>query len=268
MHLRPPAAALFLLASLTAAQTTHLVDNGPSFAFSPSALTVQVGDTVTWVWKGGLHTVDSGTGGIPNGIFSSGTPTGTVGFTFSVTFDHAFIASHPVPNNVYPYMCLIHSTLGQNGTITVVQTPTVTTYGCLNPAGSLATVSGVPQVGTTWTVAANNPLATQAPGSLAFLTVASSAAPGYPCGLSLPGFGMAATGAVGELLVDLSPPNPLVSAGPVPWLGSPASFPLPIPSLSTLVGAKVYVQGLLVDLAPGARVLFGATEGLAATIGS
>ena len=64
MHLSSIAAALFLCASLTAAQTTHLVDNGPGFDYSPSALTVQVGDTVTWVWQGGVHTVTSSTASI------------------------------------------------------------------------------------------------------------------------------------------------------------------------------------------------------------
>jgi plastocyanin len=262
------AAALSLLSALSSAQTTHFVDNGPSFDFTPSALTIEAGDTVTWVWQGGLHSVYSSTDGLPNGIFGSGTVTGTVGHTFSVTFDQAFLQANPMPGNTYEYVCTIHVSLGQIGTITVEQSPAVAPYGCLNPAGSLASVTGAPAVGTTWTVSANNPLATQGAGALAFLAVASAPAAGYPCGLGLPGFGMGGTGAVGELLIDLTPPNPIVTAGPLPWPGAPVNFALPIPSLPELVGAQVYLQGMLVDVAPGAPVLFGATSGLRATLGS
>jgi len=262
------AAALFLASSLPSAQTTHFVDTGPSFDFTPIALTIEAGDTVTWVWQGGLHSVYGSTSGLPDGSFSSGTVTGTIGHTFSLTFDQAFLAAHPKPNNVYEYICTIHVSFGQIGTVTVLQSPKVTPYGCLNPAGSLASVAGEPAVGTTWTVAVDNPLATQGAGSLAFLAVAATPAAGYPCGLGLPGFGMAGAGAVGELLVDLTPPNPIVNAGPLPWLGAPVSFALPIPSLPSLIGAEVYLQGMLVDPAPGAPVLFGATSGLRATLGS
>jgi plastocyanin len=262
------AAALFLAPALPAAQTTHFVDNGPGFDFAPSALTIEVGDTVTWVWQGGLHSVYSSTDGFPNGIFGSGTVTDVVGHTFSVTFDQAFLAANPLPGSVYEYICTIHASFGQQGTVTVQQSPAVTEYGCLNPADSLASVAGAPAVGTTWTVSADNPLATQSVGSLAFLAVASTPAAAYPCGLGLPGFGMGGVGAVGELLIDLAPPNPLVTAGPLPWLGAPVSFALAIPSLPALVGAEVYLQGLLVDVAPGAPVVFGATSGLRATLGS
>ena len=74
---------------------TWFVDNGPGFAFLPQDLQIQVGDTVTRVWKGGVHTVYSSTGGLPNGIFGSGTAAGDVGHTFSVTFDAAFLAANP-----------------------------------------------------------------------------------------------------------------------------------------------------------------------------
>jgi plastocyanin len=266
--LRALLVALALGASQAAAQTTHFVDNGPGFDFSPASLTVAVGDTVTWVWQGGVHTVYSATAGLPNGIFSSGVATGTVGHTFSVTFDAAFVSANPVPNNDYDYICTIHVGFGQEGTIHVVQPPLVSPFGCLNPAGSLATVSGVPKVNASWTVSVHNPLLTQASGSLAFLSIASASAAGYPCGTPVPGFGMSGAGATGELLIALNPPNPLVSAGPIPWTGTPANFPLAIPNLATLAGAKIYLQGLILDPTPAAAVLFGATSGLEATIGS
>ena len=260
---------LALLAAPAAAQTTHFVDNGPSFSFAPANLTINLGDTVTWVWKGGTHTVYSSTGGLPNGIFDSGTATSTVGTQYSVTFDAAFVSANPVPGNVYEYICTIHSSLGQDGTVTVNIPAAVASYGCAAPAGTLTEISGSPKVGGVWRVGVDNPFATQAPGSLAFLGGSSVPAFGYPCGPMLPGFGMSSPGAAGELLIDLSAPNPILQVGPIAWDGSnPAVFILPLPNLPSLAGASVYVQGMMLDAAPGATVTFGLTDGLAATIGA
>ncbi len=44
---------------------------------------------------------------------------------------------------------------------------------------------------------------------------ASPGPAGLPCGLSIPGFGMAGAGAPGELLIPVTP-TPVV-AGPLPW---------------------------------------------------
>jgi plastocyanin len=258
-----------LLALPAAAQTTHLVDNGPSFSFAPKHLTIQVGDTVTWVWKGGAHSVYSSTGGLPNGIFGSGAVTSVAGHTFSVTFDQAFLTANPVPNDLYEYICTIHVSLGQTGTVKVEWPAAVASYGCSAPAGSLTNVAGAPQVGGAWSLGVDNPFGTQGAGSLAFLAMSTKAAPGYPCGLALPGFGMAGAGAAGELLIDLTAPNPVLQVGPVAYDGaSPAVFALNLPSLPSLAGATVFAQGVVVDAAPGARVTFGLTDGIAATIGS
>lgn len=260
--------AAVLTGALAAAQTTHFVDNGPSFSFSPANISIDVGDTVTWVWKGGTHTVDSGSGGIPDGIFSSGTVSSTIGHTFSVVFDQAFLDANPVPGNVYPYMCIVHASFAQVGSVTVKQPPVVTGYGCLNPSGSLLDVSGEPSVGHVWTVGVHNPVGTQAVGSLAFLSASSLPAPGFPCGLPLPGFGMSGAGAIGELLIDLAVPNPILSLGPKPWSGSATPFNLPVPDFAAMAGVQLYFQGLILDTSPGAAVVFGATEGFAVTLGA
>lgn len=113
---------VFLWASAAAVavgQTTHDVDVGPGFDFSPADITIDVGDTVLWTWVAGLHDVESGVGGTPDGNFDSGDPTDVVGTTFSVTFDAAFLANNPMPGNVYPYYCIVHVAFDMIGTVTV-----------------------------------------------------------------------------------------------------------------------------------------------------
>ena len=126
-------------------------------------------------------------------------------------------------------------------------------YGCgVNPAGSLTPISGVPSIGTTVTLGVDNPLGTQAPGSLPFLALATAPDPAFPCGTLVPGFGMGGAGAPGELLLGVAPPPFLVVAG-APWAGpgTPAPIALPIPVDATLLGASFFAQGLLFDMSPG-----------------
>lgn len=95
--------------------------------FSPATVTVHPGQTVTWVWSYGLHTVTSGTPGAVDGRFCSVAP-GTIvsradcdtiayaqanGATYSQT--DAFLQP-----GTYPYFCEIH---GAAETGTVVSVP-------------------------------------------------------------------------------------------------------------------------------------------------
>ena len=254
------------------AQTTHIVNNGPAFDFVPADITIDVGDTVKWVWVGGLHNVESGVGGISDGIFSSGAPPPPPPEPSSaITFDQAFLSANPVVGDVYNYFCVIHVALGQTGTVTVKQPPVVTPYGCVNPSGSLVSLGGSPVVNSTWTVGVDNPLGTQPAGSLAFLGVSTGPAPGFPCGLPLPGFGMSAPGAVGELLINTGSPGLLATLGPAVWsgAGSPAGLDVVIPDNASLVGFGLNLQGLMFDpTAGGGGIAFGAAEAFAVTIGS
>ena len=97
---------------------THTVelDGG---GFLPADVTVNVGDTVHWVWIGGLHNVESGVGGVFDGNFRSGDPTGAAGTTFDLTFDQAFLDANPMPGNAYPYYCSVHVAIGMVGFVTV-----------------------------------------------------------------------------------------------------------------------------------------------------
>lgn len=148
--------------------------------------------------------------------------------------------------------------------------PTVTSYGCgTNPAGSLSVVSGTPTLGTQMVFGIDNPLGTQAPGSLPILAFATQPAPGFPCGPLVPGYGMGGAGALGEVLLGLAPPNPILLLFGAPWTGpgSPASIPLGIPANPSFAGVVVYAQGLLIDFTPAAPVFLGVTDGLRVELG-
>ena len=147
---------------------------------------------------------------------------------------------------------------------------TTTVYGCgINPADSLVVLSGTPTVGTTMTLGVDNPLGTQSPGSLTFVSLAFAPDALFPCGLPVPGLGMSAPGAAGELLISFVPPSPFATLTGVPWFsaGNPAAVPLVFPDNSNLVGFTIYAQGVIFDPSPGASIQIGVTEGAALLIG-
>lgn len=83
---------------------------GSSNAFAPAMLTIKAGETVTWSWAGGSHTVTSGTGCTSDGKFGTdGVLTGA-GATFSHTFPTA---------GTFEYFCVPHCSSGMKGTIVV-----------------------------------------------------------------------------------------------------------------------------------------------------
>lgn len=121
-------------------------------------------------------------------------------------------------------------------------------YGCgLNPSAALAVLEGKPQLGSALTVGIDDPSGGSLVGSPAVLLASHMPDPSFPCGTLLPGFGM--QGPVGELLVSVTPPNPLVVLGPARWSGpgSPAAVDVPIPADPTLSGIELFLQGLLSD---------------------
>ena len=177
--------------------------------------------------------------------------------------------------------CTIHAVwCGNKGThqqtlydnAPVAVSPSTLVYGCgVNPAGSMLVLSGLPAIGSTVVLGLDNPLGTQAAGSLPFmgLALAPFDASLFPCGVQLPGFGMAAPGASGELLISIAPPDPFATIAGPPWAGpgSPAAMPLPVPDNCNLIGLPVYAQGLIVDPTPGALVPFGLTDAVELRIG-
>jgi plastocyanin len=153
--------------------------------FSPSAVTINTGDTVKWTWAGG--------GLVPHNTIGPGTPalwgsplTAVVGTTFS----HSFAAA-----GTYSYVCSIHALIGMTGSVTVQGStanvpPTVAMTSPANGAVFSAPWSGTVQAtasdsdGDTITkvqfFAGANPLGTVSnPGPTASFNVPSLAAGNY-----------------------------------------------------------------------------------------
>ncbi len=153
-------------------------------------------------------------------------------------------------------------------TFAPVASAQVTPYGSgINPPGSLVLSGGTPMVGAGFTLGVSNTAIASAPPSFAFLSIASAPDAAFPSGTVLPGFGLAAPGAPGELLLSLVAPNPLLLLGPVTWAGgvaAPASFALFVPPLPALNGVTLYLQGSL--LQPVGIPSIGMTNGLAVTL--
>jgi plastocyanin len=82
---------------------------GGENVFVPAALTVTVGSTVTWVWRGAGHTLQSGDGCAPDGRFTSN-GVQAPGYQMSYTFTAA---------GTYPYYCSTHCGQLMKGTVTV-----------------------------------------------------------------------------------------------------------------------------------------------------
>jgi plastocyanin len=80
-----------------------------TYMFSPPTLTVPAGTTVTFVWQGEGHSLESGSSCSPDGRFSSGGVRGN-GYTMTHTFQ---------TTGTYPFYCTTHCGLNMKGTITV-----------------------------------------------------------------------------------------------------------------------------------------------------
>ena len=124
-------AAAFVLAALSlaapaGAAETHIVTQ-QQFGFHPDDLTIQVGDTVQWVWSGGGHTVTNGVhpdSGGTGSLFDE--PLNVISPTFSFTFTSV--------GNV-PYFCRPHFGGGMTGIVRVLgavevdEPATLSTFG-------------------------------------------------------------------------------------------------------------------------------------------
>ncbi len=144
------------------------------------------------------------------------------------------------------------------------------TFGCgVNPAGSLVVFWGdQPVIGTTMHLGLSNPLGAMNAGAFSFGFFSLEPDPSYPCGTLLPGFGMAGSGAAGELLIGVVPPDPSVTLVGGTW-GGPGQYApldLPIPNDPDLLGLVVYGQGLLLDPTMPTNKL-GLTEGIELVLG-
>jgi len=94
-----------------------MVGNGGALSFAPATLTIQVGDTVRWVWGSPGHSVVSGTDGNADNKFCSPSNSGCNNPPLSnmgASYEHTFTQA-----GTFPYYCSVHFTLGMTGMIKV-----------------------------------------------------------------------------------------------------------------------------------------------------
>jgi hypothetical protein len=120
------------------------------------------------------------------------------------------------------------------------------------PSGGIALVQP-PQLGQTFAVALDDPagVAGLTPGATQTVwALATSPAPGFPCGVSVPGFG--------ELLIAVTP-TPILPTAPIAWSGPgmPATHAVLLPADPALAGVGLSTQGLLLDAGGTSRLTAG-----------
>ena len=121
--LRPLLASVAVVALVAPARATVVVVTQLGSGFSPSDVTIAVGDTVRWQWTSTIHSVTEGTDGISDGneLFNGFLGPGSQ--TFEFTFDAAVVAANPRPNGLYDYFCEIHFP-GMKGKVRLAPTGT------------------------------------------------------------------------------------------------------------------------------------------------
>jgi plastocyanin len=92
--------------------------------FVPPSTNINVNDSVVWVWEHNDHSTTSGTGGVTNGLWDSGTYLGTLPHSFTNTFTTA---------GSFSYFCRVHVSVGMTGAITVASADLPPTVTITNP---------------------------------------------------------------------------------------------------------------------------------------
>lgn len=107
------AAAVPLLSS--GAATVQVQVGAGGLKFTPQNVTINVGDTVQWVWAANGHSTTSGVPGTPDGLWDSGVQNN--GFTFNQTFTGA---------GTFNYFCSPHGACcGMIGSVIVTAPETL-----------------------------------------------------------------------------------------------------------------------------------------------
>ncbi|MDC0204866.1 lamin tail domain-containing protein, partial [Flavobacteriales bacterium] len=107
---------LFCIPFLGITQNSHTINTAGN-TFSPSSLTINVGDTVTWNNTGGYHNVNGTQATFPNNPEGFGNSVGA-GWTFQWIFTLA---------GTYDYQCDPHVGMGMTGVVIVNTLPTFAT---------------------------------------------------------------------------------------------------------------------------------------------
>lgn len=108
------------------------VQVGPAFAFDPSTVNINVGDTVRWTWAGSGHSVTSGDPCTADGDFCSPDDTncalGTLN-NIGFVYEHTFVDA-----GTFSYFCFAHCAFGMTGTVNVGPASTPTPSSTPTPA--------------------------------------------------------------------------------------------------------------------------------------
>jgi len=101
---------------ISASATTHVVNSG-NFYYSPSTLTISVGDTVRWVNDGGTHNVNFDINTLTGTSYNNPESFVSTATSAMLIYEHVF----NIPG-VYGYDCSVgsHADNGMTGTITVL----------------------------------------------------------------------------------------------------------------------------------------------------
>lgn len=113
---------LFIFKISGAEPKTHRVLAYYNLQFVPKHITVNVGDTVEWLWVSAGHPIKSGKDGKHDGVFATSSsnredfPAGT---KFRVKFSKKILRKHPKKRNLYHYYCVPHWHHGMVGSVKV-----------------------------------------------------------------------------------------------------------------------------------------------------
>ncbi len=159
--------AILLIATSTFANTYYI--NSGSFYYSPSELTIHLGDTVVWINDGGNHDVNGNISSITGESFNNpesfdSPTTNIVGATI---YTHVFNVE-----GTYNYDCSVgsHALAGMVGTINVVNNGTVVDI-IVNSESHTTLETAVLQANLAATLSGNGPFTVFAPTDEAFNSV-------------------------------------------------------------------------------------------------
>jgi len=128
---------------------------------------------------------------------------------------------------------------------------------CTTPPSTLTWTTGVPAVGLGFLLTLDG---AQGLGVFPFLGLSTQPIAGFPpCGLTVPG--------IGELLIDVLAPNPVVVLPGAATTGAPTNFTINVPANPALEGAVFFGQGLYVDVLGSTAEAFRASNGLEIVVG-
>ena len=100
--------AILLMSMLLMGQQTHVITQS-GMAFDPASITVDVGDTIQWVWTGGTHTTTATT-----------VPDGAVEWNSPLTSSESEFKYKVLVSGTYDYHCIPHQSMGMTGSFTAL----------------------------------------------------------------------------------------------------------------------------------------------------